>query len=128
MSKKTNYLETEIIDHIFNKGAWTAPATMYAALHTADPTETGAVGELSGSGYARTAVAWGSSSGGSIQNNATVSFPQATAPWGTVTHFSLWDASSGGNALYYGTLAASKTIATDDIFEFLSGGITISEL
>jgi len=37
----TNYLETEILDHVFGGNAYTAPGTHYLALYTAAPGETG---------------------------------------------------------------------------------------
>jgi len=42
----------------------------------------------------------------------------------TVTHLGLWDASSAGNFLWSGSLAASKTVNSGDTFTFLSGNVT----
>jgi hypothetical protein len=37
--------------------------------------------------------------GSSVNTNSTITFPQATANWGTVTSFGLYDASTSGNLL-----------------------------
>ena len=49
----TNFLETEILDHVFAGAAYTAPSTKYLALFTGAPGETGGGTEVSGGGYAR---------------------------------------------------------------------------
>lgn len=130
MSAMTNYLENKLIDHLFRGQSFTAPTGLHVGLHTADPTETGAVSEVSGNSYVRGALApslsnWkstngttgsaSSGTGGNTTNAATITFPVPTgAGWGVVTHFSVWDASTGGNALVYGALSASKTINSGD--------------
>jgi len=88
-----------------------APAVLYLALHTSDPTKTCAVGEVVGSGYARTAITFAAQTTAQsedVENAAAVIFPTAT---GTeplpITHYSIWDAATAGNALFYGTLDAS---------------------
>jgi hypothetical protein len=130
MSAMTNYLENKLIDHLFRATALTAPAGLHVALHTADPTETGAVGEVTGNGYGRGPLApsvsnWKSTNGttsgvstgtgGSTSNAVQINFPSPTGGgWGTVTHFSIWDAATGGNSLFYGQLTSAKTINGGD--------------
>jgi hypothetical protein len=116
----SNYLENKIRDHLNGVAAYTAPATVYFSLHTSNPGETGATAEVSGGSYARAAhdndgTGWDAASGGSAANAAVIQFPDASgANWGTVTHYGKWDASSGGNCLEYGALAASKVINDGD--------------
>lgn len=91
----------------------------YASLHTADPGTTGADEVTGGTpAYARKALTWSASSGGSKGASlVTFDVPAST----DVTHFGLWSASSGGTFLggaalpstesfgSQGTLAASIT-------------------
>lgn len=56
MSQMTNYLENALFNHVLRDTPYTSPSTLYVALHTADPTEVGATGEVSGSSYARQAI------------------------------------------------------------------------
>jgi hypothetical protein len=122
----TNFLETEILDHVFAGAAYTAPTTKYLALFTAIADgEAGSVTELSGSAYARQTVAF-TTSGNTTSNNAAVEFPTATGNWGTVTHVGVYDASSSGNLMAYATLSASKTIETGDVFRVPSGDLDIT--
>lgn len=123
----SNYLETEILDHVFGGAAYTAPATLYLALHTANPDEDGSGAEVSTSGtaYARQTVAF-TTSGNTTSNTSAVEFPTATANFGTVTHVGVWDASTAGNLLAYAALTSSKTIETGDVFRVPAGDLDIS--
>ena len=122
----TNFLETEILDHVFAGAAYTAPSTKYLALFTAiSDGEAGSVTELSGSAYARQSVAF-TTSGNTTSNNAAVEFPTATGSWGTVTHVGVYDAASSGNLMAYATLSASKAIDTGDVFRVPSGDLDIT--
>ena len=121
----TNYLETEILDHVFAGAAYTAPSTKYLALFTGAPGETGGGTEVSGGGYARQTVAF-TTSGNTTSNNAAVEFPTATANYGTVTHVGVYDASSSGNLMAYAALSSNKTIETGDVFRVPSGDLDIT--
>ena len=124
----SNFLETEILDHVFAGAAYTAPTTKYLALFTAlADGEAGSVTEVTGGGYARQTVAF-TTSGNTTSNNAAVEFPTATANYGTVTHVGVYDASSSGNLMAYAALSSNKTIETGDVFRVPSGdlGITLN--
>jgi hypothetical protein len=121
----TNFLETEILDHVFAGAAYTAPGTHYLGLFTSAPGEAGGGTELSGSAYARQSVAF-TTSGNTTSNNAAVEFPTATGSWGTVTHVGVFDASTSGNLMAYATLSSSKAIATGDVFRVPSGDLDIT--
>ena len=121
----TNFLETEILDHVFAGAAYTAPGTHYLGLFTAAPGEAGGGTELSGSAYVRKAVAF-ATSGDTTSNNAAIEFPTATGSWGTVTHVGVFDAATSGNLMAYATLSSSKAIATGDVFRVPSGDLDIT--
>jgi hypothetical protein len=120
----SNYAEDKILDHTLGGTAFTQPAAIYLALHTADPTETGAVGEVTGGSYARKSVTFSAASGGSKANNSAATF--TNMPACTTTHFSLWDALSGGNCLGSGALTQSRTFQLGDTATVASGAITVS--
>ena len=111
----SNFLETEILDHVFGGAAYTAPTTHYLALYTAAPGETGGGTEVSGTAYARQSVAF-TTTGNTTSNTAAVEYPTATANFGTVTHVGVFDASTGGNLMAYAALSSSKTIDSGDVF------------
>ena len=121
----SNYLETEILDHVFGGNAYTAPATLYLALFTTDNTDTGGGTEVSGGAYARQTVAF-TVSGNTASNTADVEFPTATANYGTVVAVAVMDASTGGNQLAYAGLSSDKTIETGDVFRVPAGDLDIT--
>jgi len=121
----SNYLETEMLDHVFGGNAYTAPATLYLSLHTANPDEDGSGAEVSGGGYARQSMAM-TVSGNTASNDSAVEYPTATANYGTVTHVGVYDASSAGNLLCYASLTSSKTIETGDVFRVPAGDLDIT--
>lgn len=122
----SNFLELEVLDHVFRNSAYTAPSNIYVALFTAAPNDAGGGTEVSGNGYARQVMAFSAASSGSISNSGSVEFPTATGSQGTISHMGLFDASSSGNLLAYGALTASKTVGSGDVFRFNASSVTIS--
>ena len=123
----SNFLETEILDHVFAGAAYTAPTTLYLALYTAAPGETGGGTEVSATGtaYARQSVAF-TTTGNTTSNNASVEYSTATATFGTVTHVGVFDAATAGNLMAYAALSSSKTIETGDVFRVPTGDLDIT--
>jgi hypothetical protein len=128
MSDFSNYAENAILSHLFRAVSLSSPATVYVALYTAVSDAEAASGtEVSGGSYARTAVTMGAPSNGVSTNSAAVTFPTASASWGTVTHFNIMDASTSGNALTaIKALNASKTIGSGDTAQFAIGDLSIT--
>jgi hypothetical protein len=128
MAEFSTYLENKIIDHILRNQSFTPPATVYVALFTADNgLEGGTItGEVSGGSYARQSVTLSAASDGESSNTADITFPTATADWGTVTHVALMDAASAGNVLMHSALDASKTVNNGDTFKINAGDLDIT--
>jgi hypothetical protein len=82
----------------------------------------------SGTAYARQAITFNAASSGSSSSSATVTFPTATANFGTITHVAIMDSDveGSGNVLFYGAVTTAKTIETGDTFQVSSGNLTIS--
>lgn len=120
----SNYLETLLLGELET----ILEADGYVALFTSDPGETGVSGEVSTSGtaYARIAIGNVTISGNTLSNDAAVEFPEATAGWGTITHFGLFDADTAGNFLGGGSLTASKVVASGDTVKFIIGALTVT--
>lgn len=139
MAAMTDFLENKLIDWFFraqaigitgaSAGAGSGPATLYFGLLTAAPSDSSGGTEVSGGSYARVAVTTGTSAfantqasgtgastgtGGTTSNSNAITFPAPTANWGSVTHFGVWDASSGGNLLIHGALTTPKTVNNGD--------------
>lgn len=131
MSKLSDYLESDLLDEIFNGVAFVAPDT-WVSLYTTDPTDADTGTEVSGGSYARVRVY--ANGGGTpdwklaavdgighlVENSDDIVFPTATAAWGTVTHFGVHDAATGGNLLFHGVLDSSQVVGDGGIFKFLA--------
>jgi len=126
MAAMSNYLENALINATLRNTSYTSPTTVYVGLFTTDPTDAGSGTEVSGGSYARQVATFAAPSNGASSTDADVQFPQATANWGTVTHFGLFDALTNGNLLYHGALTSSKTIETGDVFKIATGNLTVT--
>jgi len=118
VGSKSNYLELRLLDHVLGAGTVTTPATVYFALYSAVPSDTGGGTELSVSGYARLAVTNDATNFPAATTNGTtgkgekkVGVAQTFASnsggtnWPTVVGWALLDASTGGNQLLWGEVA-----------------------
>lgn len=150
MAALSDFAENKLIDFIFRAqalgitgataAAGTGPATLYVALLTAAPSDTGGGTEVSGNAYARVSVTsslanWAgtqaaasttasSGTSGTTSNNNVITFPTPTGSWGTVTHAAVYDASTTGNPLFFMALTASQTISTGNAVTFPAGTLT----
>lgn len=104
------------------------PSEFYLGLSTTTPLPDGTnVTEPSDTAYVRVKLTTLSTpANGVIKNSVAVSFPDSTADWGSVTHFVIYDASTGGNLLIYNTLDKPRIIQEDSSVAFKAGGLTLS--
>lgn len=127
MSAMTNYLANKVLDHTLATTAYTMPTTVYAALFTAAPSVAGGGTEATGNAYARVAASFGAAANEDASNDVAVTFPTpAGGDWGTITHWGLFDALTGGNMLYQNPLTTSKVTGAGDPVQFPIGALTIS--
>lgn len=124
---KSDYLEGKLLDHTLRNTPYTAPTTVYVGLFTTVLNDDGTGTEVSGNGYARRAITF-NRTGDTASNALEILFPEATpAGWGSIVAFGLFDAISGGNQLYNGTVAPPKTISAGDVAKFAPGTLTITD-
>ena len=143
MSAASTYLEAKVLNHVLTATAFTQPTTRYVALF--NNTSGNALANLqngtltdevstSGTAYARQSVTFAaaSTSGSGLSavttsaTNATVTFPTATASFGSITHVAIMDASTAGNVLFFGAVTTSKQIDTGDTFQITSSNLTVA--
>ena len=120
--------ELAVLDQILGGATTLLGATVYIGLSSTTPTDAGAnFTEPVGNGYARVAVSnnltqWPAASGSSpaTKSNANdVTFPANTGSnWGTMTHFGVFTAASGGTAQITGALDTPRLVAVGDTFRF----------
>lgn len=140
----SNYLATALLNQVFRNTAYTQPAKVYLALYTSNPTAADTGQEVSGGGYIRQEVTFGSPTSENytiyhpttgqqvtvqkltIKNSMDIVMSTATADWGQITHMGIRDAATGGNLLYFGALETPRSILTNDIFKMLTGQIALT--
>jgi len=135
-SGKSDYLEVALLNHMFGSVSYSVPATYYFALFTTAPNDAGGGTEVntSGTGYSRVSVANNTTNFGTITlptttktNSTAIQFGTATASWGTITSFGIYDASSGGNLLFWGDLTTPRSVLTGDQPRFAASALSITE-
>lgn len=133
MGSKSNYLENKVLDAVYGNQALPTWTNLYFALFTTTPSDSGGGTEVTGGSYTRATVAnnltnFPAAVGGSKSNAPELLFPVATAPWGTVVAWAVFDAVSGGNMLYWGPVTPNVAVVTGNQAKFFaSTGLTITE-
>ena len=102
--------------------------TAYVSLHTADPGTTGG-SEVSGGAYARQGPIAFTNAGSEptvASNTSILTYPAATATWGTIGWFGIWTAATGPTFQGSGALTTPKPINSGDTARFLAGALTLT--
>ena len=127
----SDFAENEILDHLLSAATYTAPATLYLAVFTAAPTDAGGGTEVTGGSYARLAVTndatnFPAAVAGAKSNGVALTMVTASANWGTIVAYALFDASSAGNMIGWADLSSSVIINNGDTLRFAAGALTYS--
>jgi hypothetical protein len=130
---KTDFLENEILKAClgFANSIPSAGWTSYIALFTVAPSDTGGGTEVSGGSYARQATAgkFPSPSGtGSVSNSSSITFPTATASWGTIVAYGLFTAVTGGTLLRWQAVNTPKPVSSGDTVVYAASTVSLTEL
>ncbi len=129
MGSLSDYSENKLLDHALNVNAYTPVATVYLALSRADPEDNGAgIVEPSGDGYTRKTILFTAAAGRELVQSGDIEFEMSTSSWGTITHYAIFDAATGGNILAHGSIVPSKVIDSGKTPKILTGQVTISYL
>lgn len=134
MGSKSDYAENKTLDAWLGNTAIPANATVYVALLTVTPSDSGGGTEVTGGSYARVAKTnnaanWPNAAGGSKSNGTDIVFPTPTAGWGNVVAWAIYDASTGGNLIYWGAITGGPiTVNSGDTpVQFDTGALVITE-
>lgn len=125
----TTTLANKWLDTLSNTSYASGSATLFAKLHTGDP---GASGATAASQFTtRASMSWSAAASGSKAITGTPSWTIASLSAPTVesiTHISVWDASSAGNFLYSFILTAAKSIQNGDVVNLTSHSFSLTPL
>jgi hypothetical protein len=118
----SNFLENELLDHVFAGAAYTAPTNIYVKLHIGDPGE-----DCTANPAAETTRQEATFSAGTnpILNDVAVEWTDVSNTE-EYTHGSLWDASTAGNPLGSGALGTSVSVTAGDNFSIPIGDLAVS--
>lgn len=128
----SDYLEAKILNAVLKNTAFGTISAAHVALYTATPNDAGGGTEVSTSGTAYDRVTtssadWTVGTTGHAENANDLTFPTATADWGTVVAFGILDSGTpgAGNLLFWGPLSVSQTITNGGVAKFVAGQLTI---
>lgn len=119
-----NYLETVLLDLVFNGTAYAGQATVYVKLHIGDPGEAGTTNAAAHT--TRAAATFGAAAAGAISNDAAVTWTSMAAGE-TMSHISLWDAAgvAAGNCLWVGPLTTPQVVNVGNNFTIPIGDLDV---
>jgi hypothetical protein len=121
----TNTAENLTLDWINGVGTPTRPTTpLKVALVTANGSDSAAGTEVTGGSYARKNLAVAAAVSGATSNSADLVW--TGMPAATVVGVEIWDSAGTPVRLWYGTLAASRTVASGDELKIVAGSLAIS--
>jgi hypothetical protein len=120
----TNYLENKLIDHFLGTTTYTKPAAVYVGLFTVTPGEAGGGTEVTGGSYARQTATFTAAASGATSNDTNIDF--TGMPAATTVAIGIFDASTSGNMLLYGSLTTNKTTDAGDTLRIATGDLDIS--
>ena len=132
MSALSDYLELALVRHVLGGSAFTAPSTMYLALFTSPPADDAVGTEVAGGGYQRVSITnnttnWPNASIKIKANGTTITFPTATADWGTVTHWALMTSPTDDTEiLAHGAFTTATEVESGSTFAVGEGGLVIT--
>lgn len=120
----TNTAENRCLDFILGLTSTAPTAPLKVALVTAGGSDTVAGTEVTGGSYARQSLTVGAATSGATSNSADVVFTGMPAT--TVVGVEIWDSAGTPVRLWYGNLAASRTVAAGDEVRLVAGSLTLS--
>jgi len=126
MSASDNF-ENKILNAGFGSGTLTKPANVYVALYSTAPTDSTSGTELTGNGYARQVVSFGSAANGIVSSSGNVTFSATGNAWSTAVAVALTDASSSGNIMVYNALVPGRTLQAGDTLTFETADIKVTQ-
>ena len=127
MANLSTYAADKLLDALLRNVPYTSTDT-YVALFTALPVEPSGSGglEVVGGSYVRLRLdtLLNAAASGSIDTNADLTWPEATANWGTVVGVGIYDALTNGNLLASGALTESQAVGIGATFQLPAGQLS----
>lgn len=126
MTDLSDYTETSALNILLRAASLTGAATVYMALFTVNPSDSGGGTEAAFVSYARQAITFGAPASQTITNTNTLTYAAVTVSPVTITAIGIFDASTSGNLLAWKALSPTLAYAINDIPLFDVGAITVT--
>lgn len=108
MSQMSDYLEGELVKHMFRTGSFTKPAALHIGLFSVAPSDAGGGTEITGGVYPRAQLNpadanWSDQTAGNGQtsNLAQINFTSPASNLGQAVAMGIFDAATAGNLLFH---------------------------
>ena len=116
----------KVLNHMLRAVASTAPAGNFVKLHTADPGASAT--NAPSANTTRVSVTFSAASAGSCAASNTPTWASWASGSETLSHISVWDASTAGLFLYSAALTVAKAITNGDTFTLTSLTVALTPL
>lgn len=116
----SNYGELALLNAV--RGVSFAAAGSYLKLHLGDAGEDGTANPAANT--TRQAVTFAAASSGSMATTGAATWTNVPNTE-TYSHWSLWDASTGGNCLWTGSFTSSASVVAGDTFQITTLTLTL---
>lgn len=135
----TQSTANSILNAFFGRSQYASLAsTCYIGLSTTTPDAAGAnfTEPAAGTGYSKVLIGtynqantqmMDAASNGTISNSSNIIFfPEATAAWGTITHFGIFTSKTATTPIMWGALSTSIAVPSGYIPIFRAGALNVS--
>ena len=129
MSAFSNKMEADIVNYFLRNQSVTPATTLYLALFTSDPGESGSANEATYTNYARQEITFRAIDGaGNTSNDMAVTFPANGGAQQVIADAAVYDSpdAGSGNQILHGGLSAPKTLDTNDVLSFADGALVLN--
>ena len=118
-----NYAANAALEHVVGRTTMTSPTNLYVQLHTGAPGD-----DATANVHSHTRVVTGAMSAaaaGNSDNDAVIAITAGGTPQ-TLTHWSLLDAASAGNAFFQAALDDSRAVAAAEALEWAAAALDVT--
>jgi len=117
-------IENQLLDALVGTASYSVTGPIKLALVTANGDDASAGTEVTGGSYARQTIEFDAAAGGSISNNALISF--TSMPSSTVVGIEIYDSAGSPKRIAYGPLTTSRVVTAGDTVQFSIDAIILS--
>ena len=124
----SEYLIPFITDHLLGTTDMFFDVNVWVALYTDNPGADDSGTEASGGGYSRKQISTAEPASGATDNTNLIDYGTASANLGTISHFAIRRASSGGDPLVFGPWDTAFVVSDTDDYSIPIGNLDLTAI